>query len=515
MPSFPSTSRRTHWRVVTAIAVAALLTTLLLFLGGTSARAAEAGPGFSPNGQANSFVGAMSFDGSNAYCIELTKDSPIGAPTVPLSAEAPMPTQLAALSANDRARLNWAISTTGASANPVDAAATAIYVWWLADPAGFVLRDRNDEHYLGLIPAADRTAVRDRLAALRSGAAAITAASAPAAVSIELVEDARGLTLRLGEVAAGSHAIVQVRGGTMLGERVADGPVVVSGAAVNGQRLAPVDTVEMLLPAGSAREFAVSRESGLAFDVTVTVQLTDGAWSPDLRVLVTEGRQLLIQSSVPTDAVSQARFAPVVIEDAPPVPSATPDAPASPEPTRTPVPEPTVTPEPTDTPAPTDTAKPTVSPEPSAPAEPVSTPKPEPTTTPEPGATPESAPTTEPEPKVDVESEPEPHAEPKPNAEPPAAEAESPAPTPTSTPASTPPAVTAPKPSTSAPARPTASESPTAAPTVAPELASTGALFDPVTLLVPLGLSVVLLAAGGWAMTRSKRVLRDDIESSW
>ena len=482
MPISSTDPRRTTWRVLTAIAVASLLTALLLFLGGTSARAAEAGPGFSPNGNPNSFVGAMSFDGTNAYCIELTKDSPIGAPTVPLSADAPLPAQLAALSADDRARLNWAVATAGVSSDPVEAAATAIYVWWLADPAGYILRDRDDEHYLGLSPAGERAAVRERLAELRSGAAAISAAPAPAAVSIELIEDARGLTLRLGEVPAGSVATVQVRGGTILGERLADGRTVVSGVAASGVGAASVGaasagTLEMVLPAGAARDLAVSRESGLALEVVVTVQLTAGAWTPDLRVLVTEGRQLLVQSIAPAEAISQARFDPVEIED------------STPQPSETPEPTPSVSPEPEPTPEPTPETEP------------------QPTTEPEPEVKPNPAP----------EPEARPETDPQPQADPPAAEPETTAPTPTTTPPPTPTPqhVTTPKPPSAAPTRPTASESPTASPSTAAELASTGALFDPVTLLVPLGLSVVLLAAGGWALTRSKRVLRDEVESSW
>lgn len=506
MPISSTDPRRTTWRVLTAIAIASLLTALLLFLGGTSARAAEAGPGFSPNGNPNSFVGAMSFDGTNAYCIELTKDSPIGAPTVPLSTDAPLPAQLAALSADDRARLNWAVATAGASSDPIDTAATAIYVWWLADPAGYVLRDRNDEHYLGLIPAGERPAVRERLAELRSGAAAISAAPAPAAVSIELVEDARGVTMRLGEVPAGSVATVQVRGGTILGERLADGRTVVSGVAASGVgaapvAAAPVGTLEMVLPAGAARDLAVSRESGLAFEVVVTVQLAASAWTPDLRVLVTEGRQLLIQSVAPVEAISQARFDSVELEDSTPLPSETLEPSASPEPT--PKPDPVATPQPSVAQEPT----PSVSPEP------------EPTPEPAPEPEPEPKPTTEPEVKPNPAPEPEarPETDPQPQADPPAAAPETTAPTPTTTPPPTPTPqhVTTPKPPSSAPTRPTASESPTATPSTATELASTGALFDPVTLLVPLGLSVVLLAAGGLALTRSKRVLRDEVESSW
>ena len=117
---------------------------------------------------------------------------------------------------------------------------------------------------------------------------------------------------------------------------------------------------------------------------------------------------------------------------------------------------------------------------------------------PEPVVEPEPRPDPAPAPAQDSEPEPEPEATPEPEPTRPA----KPAPTASASPTTVP-----------AASEPPAAPAPATAPPAADELAATGTLFDPVSLLVPLGLAIALIGVGGWSLARTHQ--RDRADTSW
>ncbi|MDJ1372006.1 hypothetical protein [Gulosibacter molinativorax] len=515
-----------------------------LWLGTGAAKAADAGPGYSKDDTAASFIGALTFDRQNAYCIQLTVESPIGAPTRKLRTDEATPQVVASLDPLTLAQLNWAISTTGRSSDPRDTAATALFVWETADPEHY----RGDQHYLGFLPVEVRDAVAERLDAIRSGARDVKVSKPRSNISTSLsVSDAGVPVLSVGNVPAGMVVDVALTGATVDGEPT------------------------LQLGSGSSHEVPLAaKKDAKEVRADVSVKSAEHHWAPSVQVLVTEGRQLLIQSATgfgttqdlvvslspkvtpglastskpkasPTPSATLGSSSRPQVS---PSPSATPSATPKPAPTRTTVPKdtpaPAAKPKQTTAPVATPTTAPTPKPaESTAPrSKPRETPAPEPTpdTTPSPKpeqiAKPEPVPTTEsaPEPEAVIEPEPEPITEPdaEPHSEPesetdtssnaessdeatakPAPQTASPADTQSTPQASPAPSVTPTKPSephpstdlvTPAPDSETTAATPTE--TMAPdELAQTGA--NPLAWLIPAGFGITCVGAGGWLLSRS------------
>lgn len=136
------------------------------------ASAASYGPGWTnaDNGGLG-FLGAYRHAGINVYCLDLDVAPPMGNTTGPTYGG------WAGLSANDLARINWAVSTYGQSSDRVVTAAVALYVWSLADAGTYNSHGMSgDTYYVFRVPSASqRAAVLSTLAEIRAGAAGITA----------------------------------------------------------------------------------------------------------------------------------------------------------------------------------------------------------------------------------------------------------------------------------------------------------------------------------------------------
>lgn len=454
----------------------AAVTLVTLFLawfwtGTASAGAAEEGPGYSRDGSAAAFVGALSFQGVNAYCIELSRPSPIGAPTSALSEDAPLPAQIADLEDSTRARLHWAISTFGVSSDPRDAAATAMFVWETTDPVHY----RGDQHYLELLPAEVRDEVASRVAAIRAGASEIEVAPTPTSVKGELLfDEERGLTLSIGEVPEGIVAEVSLTNATRDGEP--------------GFEVGPAEAHSIPL------ELAQDAED---VGVEISVRYAEGYWSPDVRVLATEGHQLLIQRA---EGWFSANHTVVAVPERTPEPEPSPEAGPEPEPEPSPELEPSPEPLPEPKPSPELESEPSSQPEPSP------GPKPSPEPSPEPKSSPEPEPSPGPEPSPEPESSPEPEPSTAPEPEP------SPEPSPSSKPTPEPAPTVKPGPSKPAPSTSQSSSPESGAkPDQAPEaLAQTGT--GGTAWFIPVGIGISLIGLGGWLLSRSVRRKKDQAD---
>ncbi len=528
-PEFPSPRLRLGLTLVLLAAIVALL----LPLGMRSATAAELGAGYSNS--SGTFIGAMRYDGQNAYCIELTKPRPVGKPTRPLGADEPMPAAISALSAGQRAQLHWALSGPGTSTDPMVTTAVAMLVWSIADAAHYP----GDEHYYAKMPQSTASAVAAELAALRGEVATVQLISRPQSVAVEVVREQDGVHIQVPKVGTGVEVTLSLEAASYQGE-----PRVVLDGGTSHDLLVRADTTQPEVIA------------------QVWTAPADGYATADVRVLVTEGRQLLVQASqaawpqasdrlgigvignktrtppvsapAPTETSTIGGNSPATTPAAttaptattPPSPTATAPAtepaasqptpttapPAAPKPTPTEPPKPsptaTKTPVPTTTPKPAPASTPPAPPVPITPADAVETseaPKPPvtPTTTPPgPAATPPAAETVAPTP--------------------PPAEAPAPEAAPSTTPATTPTPTPAPTMTPTESASPTAPSTPTeevapgeslpespapdAAPDAAPEtprLAETGT--KPGIWFGVAGAGLALIGLGGWLLARDRQ----------
>ncbi|MBX3196223.1 MAG: hypothetical protein KF727_14130 [Microbacteriaceae bacterium] len=160
--------RRARLSAAALIAAAALV---IAPFTAPSAAAASYGPGYdnADNG-GNGHIGAYRFGGNNVYCLEAAAPRPTGATSS--SGYQAWPT----MSADNNARVNWAISTFGQSTDPNWTSAVAMYVWSLADPVEYNSHGMSgDSWYIGRVPWSQRSTVLGYLAQIRAGAGAITA----------------------------------------------------------------------------------------------------------------------------------------------------------------------------------------------------------------------------------------------------------------------------------------------------------------------------------------------------
>lgn len=494
---------------VVVFAISTLLAIpLFVWLGANPALAAERGPGYG-------LTAALKFADANAYCVQLSRPSPVGKETRELRADEPLPEPLSGMTEDDRARLHWAVATTGASTDPRDTAAVALYAWHLAEPRVFKNYGADTGALMNAIPANEVEQVRSRFKQLQTDGSKMRAARISGSVTVQLRRIDGELQLHVSQPPR--HSEVRVE---LVGAEFPDGVQqrsFASATTVTLQQLAAEPTIATPLHTSATdgtHSGIVARAQG---ERTVTasyqLQYAPGYWSPDVRPLVTDDAQLIVAAA---DGFPKQRIE--VKEESAPAPTATPTL--TPTPTSTPTPTPTVTPTPTPTATePTgDDGDATAAPEPPA-TETETTAPPEPEV-----STPESTPSESvPDENVPDDSTRAPEsAEPDSSSEAsqPPATTESAAPR-TSDPAPvlTSPAVTPtgqPEPQQTSAQSGHTEERPGQPSADAPQsqLPETGASFDSSSIMLPLGLAIVLIALGGYALTRN-RAAGTDTDNGW
>ena len=501
-------------RAGAGILMLTMAATFLLFSGAQTASAAGYGPGFDDaqnGGQGR--IGAYSFEGRNVYCLQPWLPRPLDETTKGDVVDG----QQFRMSDDSTARVNWAISTHGQSADPAVTSAVAMFVWSLAAPESYASHGTSgDEYFLGRVPEPRRAEVSSTLASIREGAAKV-GARAPANHSGSLQFTTDGADEKKGTVSLATN----LAGAT--------GTVVLNGAtfASTGSNTATLAVGEpaSIVVASSAFDRGPVTVSG-----TAKVTSPSESWAAKILLLHTPDAQLLGSSggTIPGEfsAVGQDRVPRVPATT--PTPTAKPTEPTEPAgPTAVPTPTPTAVPTPTRTAAPpripspkptqTASAAPTPTPTPTATAAPTPTPTPTPTPSVTPTQTaPPSSPTVTP-PIAPVTPPP------TQTAKPPVATALPPAPTiapPTATSTQAPPTQVPPSspatPAASAtplPVPPTATPAHTAAATTGavptspqPEtLAQTGASAMSWPLLLGVGALVIGAGALVWGFLSRRR----------
>lgn len=183
-PRHRAQTRRGRRLAVTAASIALLAIASLLgpLVEAQPADAAGLGPGY---GTSTSYLGAYRVGSTNVYCLEATK----GAPTATTSYAGTSPWHT--LNATGNARINWAITAYGQSSNPNWTAAVNMYVWSVADPAGYNSHGQSgDTWYIYRAPSSQHAAILANLAHLRSASAGITAATTTGSGSMTFQVDA-------------------------------------------------------------------------------------------------------------------------------------------------------------------------------------------------------------------------------------------------------------------------------------------------------------------------------------
>lgn len=468
----------------------AMTASFLFFSGAQTASAAGYGPGFDDaqnGGQGR--IGAYSFEGRNVYCLQPWLPRPLDETTKGSVVDG----EQFQMSDDDTARVNWAISTHGQSADPTVTSAVAMFVWSLAAPGSYSSHGvSGDEHYLGRVPEEKRADVGSTLAAIRADAAKV-GASAPVDLKGSLRFTTDGADTRTGTVTLAT----EVPGAT--------GTVVLSGAT-----FVTTGTETSTLRGGESTPIVVPASGFDRGPVTVsgTASVTSPSqpWAAKILVLHTPGAQLLGGSG----GTLPGEFTAVGQDRVPRVPVATP----------TPTPTPTASHTPTATPTPAPTATATATASPASPASSVSpSPPPVPAssapTNPPVNAAPPTAPaaSTPPENSTPPESSNPPEVS-RPSATPTATRSATASPPASTTPSESPtsPVTTAsPVPSTKAgvPATSTSSASPMAASSAAAEpspssspraLAQTGASGLGWPLLLGAGALVIGIGALTWGL---------------
>lgn len=162
------TRSATGRRLASALAVLALAIGVAVTTPAVeSASAASHGPGYD---QGLGFLGAYSEGGYNVYCLEQPKNPPLNTTATNTGYAA-----WGTMSADENARVNWAISTYGQSGDRRWTAAVALFVWSLAEPTYNSHGMSGDIYFVGRAPASEQPLIRANLATIRAGAASIHA----------------------------------------------------------------------------------------------------------------------------------------------------------------------------------------------------------------------------------------------------------------------------------------------------------------------------------------------------
>lgn len=126
-----------------------------------AAHAADAGPGYDYRGDPHSHLGGyLDPDGSVSYCIDAGKSSPLGGPT----SDEGLVDHVNDLGASGMRKLAYVLLRHGNTRDADTAAAVALVVWGLADPAdhaarggdGFVITRAPAEHRATILELAAR-----------------------------------------------------------------------------------------------------------------------------------------------------------------------------------------------------------------------------------------------------------------------------------------------------------------------------------------------------------------------
>ncbi|HWL59411.1 MAG TPA: hypothetical protein VNQ48_00815 [Microbacteriaceae bacterium] len=263
-------------RCLGVLTAALLLAAVLVVLPPAPPAAAMTdGPGYTDadNGGVGG-LGAFLVDGRAVYCLE---------PGVPVPPGEPADLTYggwAGLSADDLARLNWAISTVGQSGADADAAAVAMYVWSIAAPAAYHSHGMSgDDWYIGRVPASERSSVRAILASLRAGGATITATPGPSGsaalqLSIDPVDPYVGAVTVTGLAPGDASGVLTLKHGVF----DATGTPTLAGAIGGGSY-----AVTGIPPAGAA-PYRISATGDFVW--------TSG-WRGELAVYTTPGHQAI------------------------------------------------------------------------------------------------------------------------------------------------------------------------------------------------------------------------------
>jgi hypothetical protein len=421
----------------------AMAATFLLFSGAESASAAGYGPGFDDvqnGGQGR--IGAYSFEGRNVYCLQPWLPRPLDETTKGDVVDG----QQFQMSDDSTARVNWAISTHGQSADPVVTSAVAMFVWSLAAPDSYASHGTSgDEHYLGRVPADRREEVSSTLATIREGATKVGArVLANHSGSLQFTTDAADAkkgTVTLSSDLSGATGTVVLSGATFASTATDTATLTVGEAS-------PI----VVVPAGFER-------GPVTVSATAKVAAPSEPWAAKILLLHTPGSQLLGSSG----GTVPGEFTVVGQDRVPRVPTSAPTATATASPTPTPTPTPTRTAAPPRIPSPTPsvTAPPTQAPTPTL------TPTPIPTAAPSITPTPSSSPIMTPPPGSSAPSTTTPTATATATAtaKPPAPDTQTPAPSTTPAPQTTTDARTPPSTPLAATVGPSTSQSPTASAT--------------------------------------------------
>ncbi|MBS3179712.1 MULTISPECIES: hypothetical protein [unclassified Pseudoclavibacter] len=255
----------------------AMAATFLLFSGAQSASAAGYGPGFDDvqnGGQGR--IGAYSFEGRNVYCLQPWLPRPLDETTKGDVVDG----QQFQMNDDSTARVNWAISTHGQSADPVVTSAVAMFVWSLAAPDSYASHGTSgDEHYLGRVPADRRGEVSSTLATIREGATKVGArVLANHSGSLQFTTDAADAkkgTVTLSSDLSGATGTVVLSGATFASTATDTATLTVGEAS-------PI----VVVPAGFER-------GPVTVSATAKVTAPSEPWAAKILLLHTPGAQLL------------------------------------------------------------------------------------------------------------------------------------------------------------------------------------------------------------------------------
>lgn len=198
MPSFPPRSTAAPPRVshrpaapprrglrgaLAAIAVAAVAAlTAVTPVTAPGAEAAVHGHGYDIG---SGWIGSHRVGDDFAYCLEIEAAPPTGQ-SIGLGDR-----RWSTMTANQNARVNWAVTRYGQRPDPDWAAAVHLFVWSLADAKAYNSHGMpGDRYYVARVPAAHRAIVLAHLETLRDGAADVTAGTSSGRVELDLRTDA-------------------------------------------------------------------------------------------------------------------------------------------------------------------------------------------------------------------------------------------------------------------------------------------------------------------------------------
>lgn len=247
------------------------------------AAAATAGPGYSYRGDPTSHLGGFrNPDGSTSYCIDAAKPSPVGGVTSDQGVVA----QVNGLSPTAMMQLGYVLGAHGDTDDDDTAAAVALVVWGLADPADHAARG-GDAHVVARAPAAARAGILALAQRYRAEAAAYHPPAGEAQLVLALADDESATgTVDVAVSPSSSAGTLTLTGGVFADTGLATREV------ADGDRL-PVRAT----PPSGARQYRV--EAAAAFRAQ---HYSDGS----VRLWTTPGAQTLASAGRPASVTFEA-----------------------------------------------------------------------------------------------------------------------------------------------------------------------------------------------------------------